>query len=187
MVSITEIKSGVTLFIDNKVYTVLECQHVKPGKGSAIARVKLREVKTGLVQEKTYRGEDKIEEAYIDERKLQYLYHGDKMFHFMDQENFEEVSFSADDLGEQIHFLKDSTEVTAYFFKGEILNINLPNFMAFKIIHTEPGMKGDTAKSGTKPAEIETGYSIQVPLFIEPNDTIKVDTRTGTYIERVYV
>ncbi|MCM8800801.1 MAG: elongation factor P [Candidatus Omnitrophica bacterium] len=164
---------------------VIEAQHVKPGKGAAFVRVKLRNLKNNNIQEMTFRGEDKIEPAFVEERRLQYLYSSGKAYHFMDQENFEEIVLSDDILQEKKKFLKDNLEVTGYFYKHQILNISLPNFIEFEVIHTEPGVKGDTAKSGTKPAKIETGAIIQVPLFINVGDKIKVDTRTDEYIERV--
>ena len=136
------------------------------------------------MQEKTFRGDEKIDEAYVEERKLQYLYKSGSMYHFMDQENFEEIAISGDTLGDKTKFLKDNLDVLGYFYKSDTLNVNLPNFIELKIVHTEPGIKGDTAKSGTKTAEIETGANIQVPLFIDVGDVIKIDTRTGTYVER---
>ena len=171
--------------MDAEVYVVIEAQHVKPGKGAAFVRAKLRNLKSSYVQERTFRGDEKIEEAYVEERKLQYLYNSGNMFHFMDQENFEEIAVSEEYIGEKKKFLKDNLDVLGYFYKGDTLTITLPNFIHFSITHTEPGIKGDTAKSGTKPAQIETGATIQVPLFINPEDKIKVDTRTGTYVERV--
>ena len=184
--SINDIKSGVTILSDDQVYVVIDTEHVKPGKGAAFVRAKLRNLKTGNIQEKTYRGDDKIEEAYVEERKLQYSYASESMYHFMDQENFEELAVSEDALGGKAKFLKDNLEVLGFFYKNETLNINLPNFIEFTITHTEPGIKGDTAKSGTKSAEVETGANVQVPLFINVGDKIKVDTRTGQYVERVY-
>lgn len=183
-VSINEIKTGLTILVDGEVYQVIEFQHVKPGKGAAFVRTKLRDLKNGSIQERTFRGDGKIEEAFIEERKLQYLYTAGGVYHFMDQENFEEITILKEHLGDKIKFLKDNLDVTAYLYKDEILNINLPNFIKFKIIHTEPGIKGDTAKSGTKPAKIETGATVQVPLFINTGDMIKVDTRTQEYVER---
>jgi len=183
--SINDIKSGLTILVDSDVYLVVETQHVKPGKGAAFVRVKLRNLKNNNIQEKTFRGGEKIEAAFVEERKLQYQYSSGGMYHFMEQNNYEEISISKDNLGEKEKFLKDNLEVTGYFHKNETLNINLPNFIDFKIIHTEPGIKGDTAKSGTKPAKIESGAILQVPLFIDTGDKIKVDTRTGEYIERV--
>lgn len=184
--SINDIKSGHTILVDQEVYVILETQHVKPGKGAAFVRVKIRNLKNASVQEKTFRGDEKIEEAFVEERKLQYQYSSGNMYHFMDQENYEEVAISEENINDKKKFLKDNLDVVGYFYKGQTLNINLPNFIVFKITHTEPGIKGDTAKSGTKPAEIETGATIQVPLFVDTGDTIKVDTRTGEYVERVY-
>ena len=184
--SINEIKSGVTILADGEVYVVIDTQHVKPGKGAAFVRAKLKNLKNSSVQEKTWRGDEKIEEAFVEEKRLQYQYHSGNIYHFMDQDNFEEIAISEDNLGDKKRFLKDNLEVSGYFYKNETLNISLPNFIEFKIIHTETGIKGDTAKSGTKPAEIETGTTVQVPLFIDVGDNIKVDTRSGVYVERAY-
>ena len=184
--SINEIKAGLTILVDNEAWVVVETQHVKPGKGAAFVRAKLRSLKNSSIQERTFRGDEKIEEAFIDERKLQYLYASGEIYHFIDQDNFEEMTIPKEILSDKAKFLKDNLGVTAYFYKDEILNINLPNFIEFKIVHTEPGIKGDTAKSGTKPARIETGAIVQVPLFINAGDKIKMDTRTGEYVERAY-
>ncbi len=182
--SINEIKAGLTLLIDNIVWQVVEFQHVKPGKGAAFIRIKLRNLKNSNIQERTFRGDDKIEEAFVEERKLQYLYSANDFLYFMDQDNYEEIMLTKDAIGEKVKFLKENSEVTAYFYKNDLLNVNLPNFIEVTINHTEPGIKGDTSKSGTKPAEIETGATILVPLFVNPGDRIKVDTRSGQYIER---
>ncbi|MCG8432009.1 MAG: elongation factor P [Candidatus Omnitrophica bacterium] len=182
--SINEIKVGVTILVDKVVYAVIDTHHVKPGKGSAFVRAKVRNMKTGAVLEKTFRGDEKIEHAYVEERKLQYTYNSGDIYHFMDQETYEEVAVSADTFEDQIKFLKDNLEVSGYFYKGEALTIKLPFFVIYTVTHTEPGIKGDTAKSGTKPAEIESGANVQVPLFINVDDKIKVDTRTGQYVER---
>lgn len=183
--SINEIKAGLTILVDEQVWVVLECQHVKPGKGAAFVRVKIRSLKNSSVQEKTFRGDEKIEEAFVEERKLQYQYSSGNMYHFMDQENFEEIAISDDQMGDKSRFLKDNLEVNAYFYKGDFLNVGLPTFIEVRVTRTEPGIRGDTAKSGTKPATIETGAIIQVPLFINEGDAVKVDTRTGGYVERV--
>lgn len=183
--SINEIKAGVTVLVEGEVYMVIDTEHVKPGKGAAFVRAKMRNLRNAGIQEKTFRGDDKIDEAFIEERKLQYQYCSGNLYHFMDQENFEEIIISEDSIGDKKKFLKDNLEVSGYFYKDETLSINLPNFVVVKITGTEPGIKGDTAKSGTKPAEIETGATIQVPLFVNPDDFIKVDTRTGGYVERV--
>jgi len=184
--SINEIKSGVTLLVDNEVYVCIDAQHVKPGKGAAFVRARLRNMKTNNIQEKTFRGEEKIEQAFVEERKLQYQYSSGRIFHFMDQDNFEEIAISEDIIGDKAKFLKDNLEIMGYFFKGVALAVNLPNFIEFNIVETEPGFKGDSSKSGNKPAKVDTGAIIQVPLFINVGDRIKVDTRTGgTYAERI--
>lgn len=184
--SITEIKSGVTILLDGDVYVCVDAQHVKPGKGAAFVRARLRNMKSNNIQEKTFRGDDKIEQAYVDERKLQYQYTSGGVFHFMDTENFEEIAVTAQSVGDKAKLLKDNLEIQGYFFRGDTLSIALPNFIEFNIIETEPGFKGDSSKSGNKPAKIDTGATIQVPLFINVGDKIKVDTRTGgTYAERI--
>ena len=183
--SINEIKNGVTVFVEGAVFMVVDFQHVKPGKGAAFVRTKLKNLRNNNILELTFRGEEKIEEAFIEEKKLQYQYSSGGMFHFMDQENYEDVAIGEDSIGDKVKFLKDNSEVTAYYYKDEVLYVNLPNFMEYKITHTEPGIKGDTAKSGTKPATIDTGAQINVPLFVDEGDVIKVDTRTGSYVERV--
>lgn len=182
--SINEVKSGVTIVVEGIVYMVIDAQHIKPGKGAAFVRAKLRNMKNSAVQEMTFRGNESIEEAFVEERKLQYQYASGNMYHFMDQETYEEVAISEESIGDKKKFLKDNLEVNGYFYKDDTLTINLPNFIEFNIVHTEPGIKGDTAKSGTKSAEIDTGAIIQVPLFVDVGDRIRVDTRSGQYIER---
>ena len=184
--SINEIKSGVTILVEGNVYVCLDAQHIKPGKGAAFVRARLRNMKNNNVQEKTFRGDDKIEQAFVEERKLQYQYSSGGLFHFMDSDNFEEIAISEENVGDNAKLLKDNLEIQGSFFKGEILSITLPNFIEFNIIETEPGIKGDSSKSGNKPATVDTGATIQVPLFINVGDKIKVDTRTGgTYVERI--
>jgi elongation factor P len=183
--SITDIKSGVTILINSQVYIVLDAQHIKPGKGAAFVRAKVRNMKTSNVQEVTYRGDDKIEQAFVEERRLQYQYNSGDMYHFMDQENFEDIAIPSEAIGDKAKFLKDNIDLTGLFYNGETLTVSLPNAVEYRIIHTEPGVRGDTAKGTTKPAEIETGATIQVPLFVNEGDVIKVDTRSGEYLERV--
>lgn len=183
--SINEIKAGITLLVNDEAYIVVDAQHVKPGKGAAFVRAKVRNLKSSNIQEVTYRGGEKIEQAYIDERKLQYQYNTGDIYHFMDQETYEDIAISREAVGDNAKFLKDNLEVAGLFYKGQTLSVTLPNSVVYKITHTEPGIKGDTAKSGTKPAELETGAIVQVPLFINEGDNIKVDTRTGGYLERV--
>ena len=183
--SINEVKNGYTVLVEGDVFMIVDFQHVKPGKGAAFVRVKLKNLRNNNILEKTFRGDEKIEEAFIEEKKLQYQYFSSGMFHFMDQENYEEVSISEDSMGDKAKFLKDNIEVSAFYYKDDILFVNLPNFVEYKITSTEPGIKGDTAKSGTKPATIDSGAQINVPLFVNEGDMIKVDTRTGGYVERV--
>ena len=183
--SINEVKNGYTVLVEGDVFMIVDFQHVKPGKGAAFVRVKLKNLRNNNILEKTFRGDEKIEEAYIEEKKLQYQYLASGMFNFMDQENYEEVAISEDAMGDKAKFLKDNIEVNAYYYKNDILFVNLPNFVEYKITSTEPGIKGDTAKSGTKPATIDSGAQINVPLFVNEGDMIKVDTRTGGYVERV--
>lgn len=183
--SINDLKSGITILLDGQAWMIIEAHHIKPGKGAAFTRAKIRNMKNASVLERTFRGDEKIEEAYVEERKLQYQYVSADMYHFMDQETYEDIAISKDVLSEQAKFLKDNLDATAYFYKDEVLNVALPNFIEFEIIHTEPGIKGDTAKSSFKPATIETNAVIQVPLFLNTGDRIKIDTRTGQYVERV--
>lgn len=181
---INQLKSGVTITMGNDIFMIISVDHVKPGKGSAFARTKLKNIKLGTVIERTFKSDDKIQEAFIEEKKLQYSYNSGNLYHFLDQETFEDLAIEKENIGDSVNFFKDNLIVNAYFYNNELINIALPNFIDFKIIHTEPGFKGDTTKSSGKPATIETGANIQVPLFINVGDTIKVDTRTGEYLGR---
>jgi len=149
-------------------------------------RTRLKNMRTGNLLERTFRGQDTVEEAFVEQRKLQYLYASGEMYHFMDQENYDQLVISSDVLGENSRFLKDNLEVLGFFYKNQVLNIVMPNFIELTIVESEPGIKGDTAKGGgNKPAKVETGATILVPLFINIGDKIKVDTRTAGYVERV--
>ncbi len=184
-ISINQLKSGLTIDLDSDPYMVVSVDHVKPGKGSAFARTKLRNLKLGTIIERTFKSAEKLEEAFIEEKTLQYSYRSGDFFHFMDSQTYEDITVEHSKLPETEKFLKDNLQVAAVYYKNELITVNLPNFVVYKITHTEPGIKGDTAKSGTKPATLESGAVIQVPLFVEVNTLIKVDTRTGSYIERV--
>lgn len=184
-ISINQLKTGLTILINNEVYQVVDYQHVKPGKGAAFVRTKLKNLTTGAVLERTYKTDDKIEDAFVEQRKLRYIYHDGDFYHFMDQDTFEDSVMSANQLADAIDFLKEELDVNAYFYSGKLIKIEVPTFINLKIEHTEPGIKGDTAKSGTKPATLETGAVVQVPLFVDVGDVIKVDTRTKSYIERI--
>ncbi len=182
--SINDLKNGLTILVEGEAWMVIDSQFVKPGKGAAFTRCRLRNMKTGNVLDRTFRGDERIDEAYIEESKLQYLYKSGEMYYFMDQENYEEKPIPASVLGDKVKFLKDNMDAVALSYKNEVLTVNLPNFVVYTITHTEPGIKGDTAKSGTKPATIESGATVQVPLFVDEGEKIKVDTRTGSYVER---
>ncbi|MCP4649926.1 MAG: elongation factor P [PVC group bacterium] len=185
MISTNQFKTGLTIEIDGDLYAISEFQHVKPGKGGAFVRTKLKNLRTKKMLDKTFRSEEKFEEAYIEEKKMQYLYRAGTTFHFMDHETYEEFSLEQEKVSDISGFLKENMDISIVFYKSEILEVKLPMFIEAKITETEPGIKGDTAKSSFKPATIETGATIQVPLFIDQNDTIKIDTRTGAYVERV--
>lgn len=185
MISANELRRGMMIRMDGDLYTVLSYQHVKPGKGPAFVRTKIRHIKKNSSVEKTLRPDEKIEDVYIDRRKMQYLYSDGESGVFMDLESYEQETVPLDHVEEEQRFLKEGLEVDVSFYEGEIISIDLPIFVELKVTHTEPGLKGDTATTTYKPAELETGAKIQVPLFINEGDRIKVDTRTGEYIERV--
>lgn len=184
--SINQFKSGVTILLDADVFQIIDTQHVKPAKGSAFVRTKLKRLRDGLLLDRTFRGQDTVEEAFVEQKKLQFLYAAEDIYYFMEQETFEQIAVSKDNLGNNTKFLKDNLDVQGIFYKEGLINIIMPNFIEALIIETEPGIKGDTAKSSLKPAKIETGAIVPVPLFININDKIKIDTRTGEYVERVY-
>ncbi len=185
MISTNQLKTSLTLLIDGSIYSVVEYVHVKPGKGSAFVRTKLRNLKTQNVIERTFKSGDKFEEAYIEQKKLQYLYRSGDTFHFMDEETYEQKEILKESLGVSCHYLKENAIVTVSYYDGNIINVIPSTFVELKVEYTEPGMKGDTAKSAYKAATLETGFTIQVPLFIETGDIIKVDTRTGEYVARL--
>ncbi len=173
------------LELDGVPYVVLEYQWVKPGKGGAFMRTKLRNLKNGTLLDKTFRTEEKVSLAQIEERKVQFLYRSGADYIFMDLETYEQFPLGEGALGPAKDFLKEELTLTTYFHRGEAVSVELPIFVELSVVETDPGVKGDTAQGGSKPARLETGAVIQVPLFIEVGDKIRVDTRTGTYVERV--
>lgn len=183
-IGLNQVKVGITIDLDGTPYMVVNVEHVKPGKGSAFARTKVKNLKNDNIIERTFKSDDRIEEAFIEEKTLTYSYHSGDFFHFIDTETYEGIDIEKAKLHASEKFLKDNIEVTALYYKRELVTISLPNFVVYTITHTEPGIKGDTAKSGTKPATLESGAVIQVPLFVEVGTKIKVDTRTSEYIER---
>ncbi len=185
MISTTEFRSGETIVIDGQLWIIVEFQHVKPGKGGAFVRTKLRRMKDGSVIERTFRAGEKFQEAFIDKRTLQYLYRTADTLHLMDTTSYEEVQAPAEVLGEAAGFLKENAELTGQWHDGKLIGIEPPMFVEVHIASTEPGIRGDTSKGGMKPATLETGATIQVPLFVDTGDVIRVDTRTKSYVCRV--
>ena len=184
MISSNQFKTGIAIMVGNDIFQIIEYQHVKPGKGGAFVRTKLKNLRTKRTLEKTFRPDEKFEDAFIEEKRIQFMYNTHDTYHFMDQETYEEVFFDKDRLGNITGLLKENMDVTAIYCKNELLEINLPMFIVLKITETEPGFKGDTAKNSFKPAVLETSATIQVPLFVNQGDSIKIDTRTITYVER---
>ena len=185
MISAGEFKKGVTFEMDGSVFMIVEFQHVKPGKGAAFVRTKIRNVLTGAVVEKTFSPTEKFPKAHIDTKEMQYLYADGDLYYFIDLETYEQIPLNYDQVEDALKFLKENDNATIRFFKGEAFSVAAPNFVELLITKTEPGFKGDTATGANKPATLETGAVITVPLFVEEGDTIRVDTRTGEYMERV--
>ncbi|RMH38872.1 MAG: elongation factor P [Deltaproteobacteria bacterium] len=187
MYETSDIRKGLKVLMDGQPYTVVEFQFVKPGKGSAFTRTKFKNLLTGAVIEKNIRSGEKLEPANVEEKTMQYLYADGDDFVFMDTQTYEQVTVSGDVVGEDADLLLDNAECTVLFFNERAVGVTLPTFIVVKIVESEPAVKGDTATNVTKPAKIETGATVQVPLFINEGDTIKVDTRTRQYVERVKV
>lgn len=185
MISTGEFKSGEAIVMDGQLWIIVEFQHVKPGKGGAFVRTKLRRMRDGGVIERTFRAGEKFQEAYIEKRTLQYLYRTADTFHFMDSKSYEEVQVTAELLGQGAGFIKENMELEGQFHDNQMIGIQPPMFVDVHIESTEPGIRGDTSKGGMKPAKLETGATVQVPLFISTGDMIRVDTRTGQYVSRI--
>ncbi len=185
MITTAQFKHGIAIQLNGELYSIVEFQHVKPGKGAAFVRTKLRNIKLGTIVDKTFRAGEKVEEAFIEQRKWQYLYRKGSQYFFLDLETYEQMPVEQKLLAEGVNFLKEEMEVTASLHKHKVISLSLPIFAKLEIAHTEPGVRGDTAKSDTKPARLETGIVIRVPLFINTGDIVKIDTRTGQYVERV--
>ena len=184
MISAGDFRNGVTFEYDGGVYQIIEFQHVKPGKGAAFVRTKIKNVISGGVVEKTFNPTDKMPKAHIERKDMEYLYNDGDLFYFMDPETYEQIPVSADQLGDALKFVKENMQVKILSFKGNIFGIEPPNFVELAITETEPGFAGNTATGATKPATLETGAVVQVPLFIDNGEVIKVDTRTGEYMGR---
>ncbi|MBE7022626.1 MAG: elongation factor P [Ruminococcaceae bacterium] len=185
MISAGEFRNGVTFEFEGNVYQVVEFQHVKPGKGAAFVRTKLKNVISGAVVEKTFRPTEKMPKAHIERKNMAYSYNDGDLFYFMDNETFDMMPLSQDQLGDALKFVTENMNVVVLSYKGSVFGVEPPTFVELKVTETEPGFKGDTSTGATKPATLETGATINVPLFVDQDDVIRVDTRTGEYMERV--
>ena len=184
MISVNDFKTGLTILVDGNLYRVIEFQHVKPGKGAAFVRSKLRNLRNGNVAEKTFRAGEKVEKAQIDTRKMQYLYASGDSYAFMDMESYEQIELTKEQLEYELQFLLENMEVFIMMFEGEILGIDLPNTVELTVAETEPGIKGDTATGGSKPATLETGLVVNVPFFVNEGDKLVINTSDGSYVSR---
>ncbi len=184
MISAGDFRNGATFEMDGNVYSIIEFQHVKPGKGAAFVRTKIRNVISGGVVERTFNPSDKFPSAYIERKEMQYLYNDGDLYYFMDPESFETVPIAKGTLGDNFKFVLENMDCKVMSYKGNIFGVEPPTFVELEVTHTEPGVRGDTATNVTKPAVVETGAEIKVPLFINEGDRIRVDTRVGEYMER---
>ncbi|MCR4868112.1 elongation factor P [Lachnospiraceae bacterium C10] len=185
MVTAGDFKNGVTIEYENGVYQILEFQHVKPGKGAAFVRTKLKDVKNGGVIETSFRPTEKFPQARVDRKDMQYLYNDGDLFYFMDTETYDQVALPPEDIGDSLKFVKENEMVKICSVQGDVFAVEPPLFVELEVTETEPGIKGNTATGATKPATLETGAEIQVPLFVNTGDVLQIDTRTGDYLKRV--
>lgn len=185
MISSNDLRPGLTIVFDGDPWQVVEFQHVKPGKGAAFVRSKLKNLKTGNTRENTFRAGEKLEKAEIEKRNMQYLYLDGEQYVFMDNETFEQTMVHGDDLNDRVaKYMKESLEYEVLFYNGGVIGIDPPNFVELEVTETDPGVRGDTSSGGSKPATVETGAIVQVPLFINIGDVLRIDTRTDSYLER---
>ncbi|MDD2568513.1 MAG: elongation factor P [Clostridia bacterium] len=185
MISSNDFRNGVSIELDGVAYLVVDFQHVKPGKGAAFVRTKLKNVKTGGVVERTFDAGEKVPKAHLTRREMEYLYNDGEGYIFMDIETFDQISINEEQLGSEIKYLKENMHVMVLFFQGNIIGVDFPGQVELKVVETEPGIKGDTASGGNKPATLETGAVVRVPFFVNEDDVIRVNIKTGEYIERV--
>lgn len=184
MISVNDLRPGLTIELEDGIWSVIEFLHVKPGKGAAFVRTKLKNVKTGQVQERTFRAGERVQRAHIETREMQYLYNTGSEYVFMDSQSYDQLTLTKDQLGDAVYYLKENMTLNLQMYEGKPIGVELPTTVDLVVTYTEPGFKGDTATGGTKPATLETGLVIQVPLFVEQGDTVRVDTRTGEYLSR---
>ncbi|PLR68091.1 MULTISPECIES: elongation factor P [Bacillaceae] len=184
MISVNDFRTGLTIEVDNGIWRVMDFQHVKPGKGAAFVRSKLRNLRTGAVQEKTFRAGEKVAKAQIENRKMQYLYANGDQHVFMDTESYDQVELSEAAIEYELKFLKENMEVSIMMFGSETLGVELPNTVELEVVETEPGIKGDTASGGTKPAKVQTGLVVNVPFFVNEGDVLIINTTDSSYVSR---
>jgi len=185
LISTSDFKTGMTIEFDNELFTIVEFQHVKPGKGAAFVRTKLKNRRSGAIVEKTFRSGEKVEKAHLEKKEMQYLYNEGDVYNFMNTETYDQISLSAIQLGEDnIKFLKENMMIQVMFYGEETIGVDLPTTVILKVVETEPGVKGDTASNVTKAATVETGAIIKVPMFVNEGDELVIDTRNGDYISR---
>ncbi len=184
-VSTNQFKTGMCISYNDKMWIIVDFQHVKPGKGGAFVRTKLKELKTGRVNDVTFRAGEKVDDVRVETKRLQYLYSDGAAFHFMDTESYEQFEVAGDFVGDAAKWLKENDEVAVVYAAGEMIGVEPPMFVELEVTETDPGFKGDTVQGGTKPATLETGAVVQVPMFVETGDRLKIDTRDGSYITRV--
>ena len=185
MISAGDFRNGITIELEGNIYQIIEFQHVKPGKGAAFVRTKLKNIKSGGVVEKTFRPTEKFENAHIERKDMQYLYQDGDLYNFMDMETYDQIALNSDVVGDALKFVKENEMVKMCSHNGSVFAVEPPLFVELRITETEPGFKGDTAQGATKPAIVETGATVMVPLFVETGDVLKIDTRTGEYLSRV--
>jgi len=185
MIDSGELRKGIIIELEEKLYQVIDYQHIKLGRGSAQIRLKLRDIRSGHNIERAFQASEKFIRARLDYRNMQYLYNDGDLYYFMDEENFEQMPITASQLGDALNYLKEGMSLEVLNYKGELVGVEMPTAVELRVVETGPGFKGDTATAGNKPAKLETGIIIQVPLFINNGDIVKVDTRTGEYLERV--
>lgn len=184
MISVNDFKNGLTIQVDNDLWRIVEFQHVKPGKGSAFVRSTLKNLRTGAVQEKTFRSTEKVEKAQIDTKTMQYLYADGDSYVFMDTETYEQLTLPGDSIQDQLKYMKENMEVKIMMFGSETLGVDIPNTMDLEVTETEPGIRGNTSSGGSKPATMETGLVVQVPFFVNVGDVLTINTQDGSYISR---
>ncbi|MDO8675866.1 MAG: elongation factor P [Candidatus Omnitrophota bacterium] len=184
-ITINEIESGMGLMVDGQLYFITDFNHVKPGKGSAFVRIRLKNIRTDAVLERTFRTSESLDNAPLERRRMQFTYVSGDEYHFMDQSTYEDTIISKGLLGDAVKYLQDDAVVEVLLHKEQVVKVEIPTFIIATVIEADPGLKGDSSRAGYKPAKIDTGASVQVPLFIQTGETIKVDTRTGIYVERV--